>query len=173
MSGFLGSQQSMPTTGPATQNFYKGFLDYLGGQGFNSLNPSAGDNQKYLQPYLDLFTQQNARNFAQAKESAGNLTGSGLGQIIGSRMADSSAQQNAFLANLLEQHNQSNANRFAQLVLGGLNSNAGQVQNYYQPGMLDYIMQGATTAAKAGAFGGAGAAAGAAGAAGAPTPKGM
>jgi hypothetical protein len=105
-----------------------------------------------MQPYLDMFTQQNSRNFAQAKESAGNLTGSGLGNIIGAEAGRANVEQGAFLANLFEQRRTNDANRNAQLVLGSLGSPAGQVDYSYTPGFLDYLSQGVSGLAQGGAF---------------------
>lgn len=155
MSFLLGSQKQLSNVNQGTGQLDSQLINYLMGQ-LGSLNPSPGDNAAYLKPYTDLFATQNAKTAAQAKESAGNLTGSGLGNTIGTSLGQAEQGQNAFLANLLEQHNQAKANRFAQLFLGTLGSPAGGVTNYYQPGVLDYLMQGAATAANAGAFGGAG-----------------
>lgn len=162
MPGLLGSQQQLPTTSKNNQQTYNDLLSWINGAGIQGLNPSVNpnspENQAFLKPYMDLFATQNARTLAQAKESAGNLTGSGLGNTIGARAGEAAAGENAFLSNLLEQHNQTSASRYASLILGALGSPAGQVQNYYQPGIMDYLLQGAgnvaTAAAGAGAFGG-------------------
>lgn len=54
-----------------------------------------------LQPYIDLFSAERSRSLAQAKESAGNLTGSGFQNIFGSSLATSLAGEQKTLADAL------------------------------------------------------------------------
>lgn len=154
MSGLTGKTEQLSNVTPETSQLFNSLLSFIGtGQGLNRLTPGTQIDKSSIQPYLDLFTQQNARNLAQAKESAGNLTGSGLGSIIGQEAGRANTEQSAFLANLFEQRRQQDANRFLNLVLGSLDSRAGGVSNVYSPGFLDYAAQGATAAASGGAFG--------------------
>lgn len=126
-----------------------------GGEGgLNRLFPGTQVDKESQQPYLDMFTQQNSRNFAQAKESAGNLTGSGLGNIIGAEAGRANTEQGAFLANLFENRRSQDAARFLSLVLGTLGSPAGGVTQMHTPGLLDYAGSGATALAAGGAFNG-------------------
>lgn len=157
MQGLTGGTKQLSNVSPEAQNVLNQLLQVLsGGNLAQNLNPSTKVDKESIQPYLDLFTQQNARNLAQAKEAAGNLTGSGLGSTIGAEAGRASTEQNAFLANLFETRRQNDANRFAQTLLGALNGNAASVSNVYQPGFLDYASQGAMAAASGGAFGAGG-----------------
>jgi hypothetical protein len=85
---------------------------------------------------MQLFQSQLNPALAQAKESAGNLTGSGLGSALGSTAGRSLSD---FLTNMLSQR----ANRATSLT--------GQLlqpqQLGYKPGFLDYLFQGAGAAA--------------------------
>lgn len=155
MSFLLGKTGTTSNVSKPTGDLHTQLLQYLGsGQngGLDKLFPGANIDQASMQPYLDLFSQQNARNFAQAKESAGNLTGSGLSSLIGQEAGRANTQQGAFLANLFENRRQQDADRFAQTLLGSLGSPAGGVSQYYQPGFLDYAAQGVSGLAGGGAF---------------------
>ncbi len=172
MSFLVGKTVEQSNVTGQTGGVYKDLLNYISGQGFAGLNPGTSVDAASIRPYQDLFSQQNARNFAQAKESAGNLSGSGLGNTIGNAAAAANSQQGAFLANLFEQRRQQDANRYLQLIMGSLSSPAGQVQRVHQPGFLDYAAKAAKAAAPffvpgaglaAGAAGLVGGAAGAAG----------
>jgi hypothetical protein len=178
MSFLIGKTRQDPNVNRPTQQFHQQFLQALlggGGQGLERLfppsiaapgTPGTTVDQASIQPYLDLFAQQNSRNLAQAKESAGNLTGSGLASLIGQEAGRADVEQGGFLANLFEQRRRGDwaqestnwaqssqnragdANRFLQGILGGAGSPAGGVQTSYQPGALDYLFQGAGAAAK-------------------------
>jgi hypothetical protein len=148
MSGFTGKTETISGVPKDVQPVRSGFSDWLLSQGFGGLETGAPD----LQPYRDLFTQQNALNLAQAKEASGNLTGSGYANQLGKTAARANVEQGAFLANLLEQSKQANANRFAQLLSGFVNSGVGPDQQVYKPGFLDYAAGGATALAGGGAF---------------------
>lgn len=147
MSFLIGKTQQRSNVTGETSQVYNKLLEYIMGQGFGGLNPSVSPDQASLEPYQRLFRQQNAQNFAQAKESAGNLTGSGFANYLGNAAATADAQQGAFLANLFEQRRQQDADRFLRLVLGSLGSPAGGVTQMYQPGFLDYAFQGIQSAA--------------------------
>ncbi len=166
MSFLVGKNVQQPNVNNATSGLDQELIKYIQGQGFAGLNPGTSVDAASIAPYQKMFADQNAQNFGQAKESAGNLTGSGLGNSLGRAAGVASNQQGAFLANLFEQRRQQDAARFLQLVLGTLGSPAGGVTNVHQPGLLDYASQGAAAAAPflaggagAGAASGAGAAA--------------
>src|SRR5262245_3580411 len=78
---------------PGWQNSMFGFAQ--GGKGgYAPLDPSI------VEPYKQLFATTRADALAQAKESAGNLTGTGYQNILGTAAAGSLAQENAQLAPL-------------------------------------------------------------------------
>lgn len=112
-----------------------------GAQGFSALDPSI------VKPYADLFTATRADALGQAKESAGNLTGTGYANILGDSAARSLAEEQATLAGLgiqNQQFQQQRNEQFLRLLLG-LTMDKAQVG--YQPGFLDYLFQGAGMAA--------------------------
>jgi len=125
---------------PGFQNSVFGMAQ--GGHGgYAPLDPSI------VAPYQQLFATNRADALGQAKESAGNLTGSGYNNILGTATAGSLAQENAQLAQLGMQNQQlqfQQQQAFAQL-LAGLGSQQGQIA--YQPGFLDYATQGLAAAA--------------------------
>lgn len=91
-------------------------------------------------PYRELFQKQLAPMLAQAKESAGTLTGSGMGAMLGSTAGRATS---GFLLDLLKQR----ASNFTNLLSGFGLTGVGPPQTYYRPGFLDYAMQGAAAAA--------------------------
>lgn len=125
----------------------QGAARYVGNTGFEAFNPNVSPAD--LLPYQQLFAQNRGRALAQAKESAGNITGSGYENLIGDTTRQSITEENAFLAQLLEGRRQSAAQRYAQLVLGLSTSGVAPPQQVYQPGFLDYLFQGASLAAPA------------------------
>lgn len=148
--GLTGKTKSYSNVNAGTEGLDNSLVQYLLHSGFGQLNPGTPDiNDPSLDPYRALFAQQNALNFAQAKESAGNLTGSGFANTLGSAVARSNVEQGSFLANLLEQRRQADAQRYMSLVLGTLGSPAGGRTLAYQPGFLDYASQGLGAAASA------------------------
>lgn len=156
MPFLFGQSRQDSNANPQTTGLQNQLVDFLGrgNGGLDRLFPGTEINPDDIQPFLDLFSQQNARTLGQAKESAGNLTGSGFANTLGARAGESATAQNAFLANFFEERRREDANRFAGVLLGSLNSNAGGVTNSYQPGFLDYLFQGAGAAASGGAFNG-------------------
>jgi len=162
MSFLVGKNVQQPNVNSATSGLDQELIKYIQGQGFAGLNPGTSVDAASIAPYQKMFADQNAQTFGQAKESAGNLTGSGLGDSLGRAAGVASNAQGGFLANLFEQRRQQDASRFLQLILGTLGSPAGGVTNVHQPGLLDYASQGAAAAAPflaGGAGGGAAAAA--------------
>ena len=148
MSGFTGKTVTTENVPGDVKGLRSGFADFLMKQGFGGLDTGAPD----IAPYQKLFQQQNDANFAQAKESAGNLTGSGYGNAIGKAAERATVDQGGFLANLLEQSKQQNASRLASVLLPFLNTGVASPTTSYQPGFLDYATQAGTALAGGGAF---------------------
>src|SRR5688572_3244391 len=74
-----------------------------------------------IDPYRDLFKTTRVDAMEQAKESAGNLTGSGYNNILGDATARSLAEENATLAGLglqFSEFQQRNNEQFLRLLLG-------------------------------------------------------
>ena len=75
--------------------------------GTASVDQLGGANSPFMQNILKqltpLFDQQRAETLAAAKESAGNLTGSGLGNTIGTAVNRSLGAQQAQLADFAQQ----------------------------------------------------------------------
>jgi hypothetical protein len=157
MSFLMGKTQTRPNVSDETSGLHNSLIEYLTQQGFGGLNPTGQADPSMIEPYQKLFRDQNAQNFGQVKESAGTLTGSGLGNNLGIAAQRASTEQGAFLADMIERKRQADANRWSQLILGTLGSPAGGVTRTYQPGFLDYAIQGASAAAPfiAGPAGGA------------------
>lgn len=146
MSGLFGETKQLSTSNKATTGLNNDLVGFLRNLGFGErLDAPIDINSAEMAPYRDLFAQQNALNFAQAKESAGNLTGSGFGSYLGNAMQRANVEQGGFLANLAEQRRQND--RAAWMNLLGLGFQSGGVQNVYQPGLFDYLAQGASSLA--------------------------
>jgi len=151
--GLTGQTQRMSGTPKDVQPIRQELTDFLSDYGISKgLFPSVVPNAASLEPFLQLFTQQNARNFAQVKESAGNLTGSGFANQLGAEAGRASTEQGAFLANLMEQRRQKDQATFMQTLLGIGTSGVGPDQFAYKPGLLDYASQGVLGLAGGGAF---------------------
>lgn len=130
-------------------DFRKQLESILSAQGgASTLFPSATD----LTPFQKMFEQNRAVGLAQAKESAGNLTGSGFANAMGSAAGRSILEENAFLADLMNRNQQANAQRWLQLA-GGIPGMGGQMA--YQPGFMDYLLQGGSQVASAAIMAGA------------------
>lgn len=147
MSFLVGKTQARSNVTPETGDLFKQLIQYIQGQGFAGLNPGTSVDAASAEPYQKLFRDQNAQTFGQAKESAGNLTGSGLETGLGQAAQRASTEQGSFLANLFENRRQQDAGRFLQLVLGSMSSPAAGVQYTHKPGLLDYASQAAVAAA--------------------------
>lgn len=148
MSGFTGKTVTTENIPGDISGLRENFSAFLQNQGFGGLNTGTPD----IEPYRKLFEQQNQFNFAKAKESAGNLTGTGYGARIGRAAQEATTEQGGFLANLLEQSKQQNASRLAQVLMPFLTTGVGAPTTSYQPGFLDYAVQGGTALAGGGAF---------------------
>jgi len=114
----------------------KGIIDFLTTQGFGTALTGGGVTDQEQ----SLFQKSLAPVLAQAKESAGNLTGSGLGNIIGTAAGRSTSD---FLLNLLKQK----ASNYSSLLGGLTTAGVGPPTYGHQPGFLDYLFQGAKAAA--------------------------
>lgn len=148
MSGFMGKSVTTENVPGDVKGLRSGFADYLMNQGFNGLNTGTPD----ISPYQKLFESQRADSFAQAKESAGNLTGSGYGARVGRAAQQSTLEEGGFLSNLLEQSKQQNSSRLASVLMPFLNTGVSSPTQSYQPGLFDYAAQGASALAGGGAF---------------------
>ena len=130
--------------------------------------------ENILKPYREMFEANRSSALAQGKESAGNLTGSGYNNILGSALARSLAEENAQLAgtrmglrgqqqqfNLQEagmqqQNQQFNAGNFLNMLMGLSTTGVGSPTQQYQPGFLDYALKAGQIAASALPFSSAG-----------------
>lgn len=164
MSFLTGKTEKNSNVNKPTTRLQKDMAKWLRSYGLDrGLFPNANELGVDLQPYRDLFTLQNAHNFAQAKESAGNLTGSGFANVLGSRAGEAATAQGAAMADLLERRRSNDQSIFLQSLLGNMNSQAAGVNYTHSPGLLDYAAQGFSAAAPYLIGGPAGAAMGMAG----------
>jgi hypothetical protein len=147
VSFLVGKTNTKPNVSGGTSDMHNMLLEFIKSQGLGGLNPGTNPDPSQIEPYQKLFRDQNAQNFGQVKESAGTLTGSGLGNQLGIAGQRASTEQGAFLADMIERRRQADANRWMQVVLGTLGSPAGGVHETYTPGFLDYAMEGLQTAA--------------------------
>lgn len=134
------------------------FADFFSSQGFDRLSGGAtlpgqfiNDpmfTQQIIEPFRQLFSQNRERGLAQAKESAGNLTGSGFANILGGEVNRSLQTENAFISDLINrfatssaqlstQAQQSDAQRFAQLLGLFTSTGVGSPETFRQPGFLE------------------------------------
>lgn len=140
MSFLTGKTEQTPTsqTPQDAMGLRSGLINFLMNQGFDTAItglPKGGD----FSPFMKLFQTQLAPVLAQAKESAGNLTGSSLGNVLGATAGRSTSD---FILNLLNQR----ATRFSSLLNPLVNQQQG-VQTTYKPGFLDYLFKGVGAAA--------------------------
>ncbi len=133
MSFLTGKMAPTTQTDPAAMGLKGSTLGYLG-----SVDPLTGlDKGGGIPPALmNLFHEQLGPTLAQAKESAGSLTGSGLGNIIGATAGRSLSD---FLLSMLNQR----AGRATALTEQALQPR----QLGYKPGFLDYLFKGVGEAA--------------------------
>lgn len=140
LSGLTGKLKD--TAPPDVSAFRRNLLGFAQKQGFETALTGVGD-MSGLAPYEKMFADKRELALAQAKESVGNLTGSGLGNVIGAAAGRSVSEENAFLASLLENRRNASAQRYLQLIGAGAGYNS---QMGYQPGFLDYLFKGAGAA---------------------------
>lgn len=145
---FLGKVRSLDSSPTETRglrgDIASQFQGQLPGVVQGAFGLPKGDMQFFLnnllKPYSELFSTQRAGALAQAKESAGNLTGTGYNNILGSAAASSIASEQSILANLLTnlrgQEIQRNNDLLGMIL--GFSASGFPRQNAYQPGFLDY-----------------------------------
>ena len=119
------------------QMFPKQLFEFINQQGLKTAITGSPDIPA---AYAPAFAQRRAEALAAAKESAGNLTGSGFAHQLGVAAGRSALEENAFLANL-QQQSADRFMRFLQLPA----AYTGQMT--HQPGFLDYLFEGAGKAA--------------------------
>ncbi len=152
LTGQLGQTQG---GGPGDIGNLRGdTANALSNAGFENLFGFGQSTEELRAPFEQLFAQQNERNFAQAKESAGNLTGSGVGNLIGNASQRASTEQGAFLAQLLEQRRRADQDRFAGLLSSFGTAGVTGPQSFFQPGFLDSLLEGGSSVATGLATGG-------------------
>lgn len=147
MSFLLGKTNENRTVSDQTAGAHDQLIQYILGQGYGGLNAPVDMNSPEVGAFQKMFRDQNAMAFGQAKESAGSLTGSGLGNSLGFAAGQAANAQGSFLANLLEQKRQNDANRFLQTILGAFGSPAAQIERTRTPGLLETAAQGLGAAA--------------------------
>lgn len=118
------------------------------GQRLNSMFAQAPDMNQlkaFMEPFNNMFNASRDRSLAQAKESAGNLTGSGLNNLFGSSLAASLGDEQAQLGNMMLGlrgqelgRNQFNAGQIFQMLMGLGTTGVGAGTPTYQPGFMDY-----------------------------------
>lgn len=143
MPGFAGktvTEDAIPTDVQGLRGDMASFLQNQLGSGLMLGAPD-------LAPFQELFRRQNINTFAQAKESAGTLTGSGYGNMMGRAAGDAATQQGAFLADMLNRNREANAQRLQNYFIPMLTAGVGPPQTSYQPGFLDYAIGGAAAVA--------------------------
>lgn len=115
----------------------------IGNQGTQtqSLDQLLGPNSQFGQTIMNqlqpMFNQQRDMALAQAKESAGNLTGSGLANTMSSTLANLLTGQNQSVMNYLLQAGQSEQARQAQQANLAQEQNVGNAQLGQQAGMAN------------------------------------
>lgn len=120
-----------------------------GGEGYKSQQLGL-PSESVMGPYRELFAANREAGLAQAKESAGNLSGSGYNNMLGDSLRQSLAGENAQLVQLglqQQQYRQSQQEQFLRLLLGLSTTGVGPQGQQYTPGFLDYLFQGASAAA--------------------------
>jgi len=98
-----------------------------------------------------MFAENRNQALAQAKEQSGNLTGSGFANALGTTTNRSLVEEDMLLAQMLQAERQMMMQGLVPFATAGVGGN----YTGYQPGFLDYLMQGASKAAPAFAPGGA------------------
>jgi hypothetical protein len=127
MSFLTGKVQ---TVGPKdVTGLRQGLINFLATQGPQSAFIGGPVD---ISPYMQLFQSSLAPVLAQAKESAGTLTGSGLGNIIGTAAGRAGSD---FILNLLSQRADQMNRLFGALATQGFGA-------AYRPGFLEYLFQG-------------------------------
>lgn len=121
----------------------QGFQGVLGQSGAQPAQDMRFFYDNLLKPYQDLFQAERGAVLGQAKESAGNLTGSGYNNILGASAAQSLAGEQALTAQTLmglRQQELARQQDFLRLLFGFASQGVGPNQAAYQPGLLDAIL---------------------------------
>jgi hypothetical protein len=147
MSGLTGKTKTTSGTPAELLPLRRDLSSFIIGHGFNDLG--LGKDAVDITPYQQMFAANREQALAQAKESAGNLTGTDYGGILGRAAGQSALQENAFLADLMERQRQAKYQRYLQLIGGFANSGVGSPQTVYEPGFLDSIISAGTNIATA------------------------
>jgi hypothetical protein len=116
------------------------------GQTFQGMYGGALDPtliQAIIGPMRELFQQNRAIGLEQAKESAGNLTGSGFANTLGATVQRSLADENALIADLINQERA----RVLQAITGFTTAGVAPPTTYTQPGVLSSVASGVGAAA--------------------------
>lgn len=136
----ISNQLGQGLSGSALAQGFQGIL----GQGGP---PPAQDTRFFydniLKPYTDLFAAQRGSALGQAKESAGNLTGTGFQNILGTAASESLAGEQALTAQTLMGLRAQELQRqqdFLRLLFGFATTGVQGNQAAYQPGFLDAIL---------------------------------
>ena len=145
MSFLFGKQGSFEQVPGDIQGLRGGTADYLQRQldFLSGGEPSQFFIENFLGPTRKLFAQNRESALAQGKEQAGNLTGSGLAETLGGVVNRSLSQEDALLAQML----MSERGNILQALLGFGTAGVGPPQQFYTPGLLDSLFQGAGAAA--------------------------
>lgn len=155
MSFLIGSTDQLSNVNKQTGDLQKNAASQLGNIDIMKLlfGPGMYD-ESFLGPIKKMYADQLKTGFAGAKESAGNLTGSGLSSYLGRFAQSAAVQQGGDLARVALTQRNAQQSLAAQLLTGVMGSPAGGVTNVYRPGLLDYAAQGASGLASGGAFNG-------------------
>lgn len=152
MSFLTGRTREVDLSPRETRGTRRDIASFINGQGIDQIFMGAGGPQQeqfmesILAPYRAMFEQQRAESFGQAREMSGNLTGSGYGNIMARAAGNAATAEGAQLADIRQRITAQNAQNFLNLVMGFQNSGM-PLQQQYQPGFLDYAMQGVSAAA--------------------------
>ena len=114
-------------------NYLTQQLDFLRGGG-----PSEFFIENFLGPIRDMFGRSRSSALTQAKESSGNLTGSGLAENLGGVVNRSLADEEGLLAQMLMQER----GNILQAILGFGTAGVAPPETTYTPGLLEYAAQG-------------------------------
>jgi hypothetical protein len=151
MTGFLGQTEQLSNVTPEAGAGSIELLKML--QQMGLLKGLFGGQDEGIPPEIQAsFDLANEQAFAQAKESVGTLTGSSLGGVLGREAGNAATQQGIFKTQFAEQRRAGDQNRFLQSLQLALGGPAAGVSNFYRPGFLDSLSQGAIGLAQGGAF---------------------
>lgn len=143
---------------PQTQSIIDSIMQKAGGGQVNPdtisslLAPGSAFNTNILPALQAGFTAQRTQDLAQAKESAGNLTGSGLANAIGNATNKSLGTEQSTIAQMLT--NLAGTQSGQNVSIAGINSAANTAGANTQSGVLGQLFGlGTTNAGIAGQYG--------------------